>query len=598
MTSPPTISPSTSVNSPHPLLGYSEFVLDARFDKFWRTTWGKPRNEVFAKLSHRDKEYEYLSVLPPKNSNPEFNNRISNVTGILMCSEYGTLWRDLTSELEGIETGSPTLPRPDPSPWDQMNEHLGKPWHDGHFHNDDGSPVLWGDWEIQGDTIEDGSEGALADGPLFRVFQIIGQSGIGKSMSLYIVLALRLMDSKPTFLQTQQGEAHFFCSSGTYKVALPERPSWGKKLTVQEMLLFDSDAEVAKPDNFWSYDAPIPIVEACSPRDERTRWCRKMSVTRWYMRPMSLAEFLAASTLQSQSLKMEQELLEQCYNTFGPNAREAYDYCGQPDGILQYESDIVEAIKSTSSNALRAVLLKSSYSYDTSLSHHLMLVTAGPTRYLHRAGLVTNQIYELVRNQYESDKDCRIIDLFSVFCYPETCVSAGYIFKDTMHRILKRGMCLEVWTMSDTNTGTKNRLYDTNMDYPTQWLRIGDVVELLENQVATGPLPSDVFGRKDELLQGVYCQPLDSNTAAFDAYFWSAPEKTIWMFQFTVSKEHDAKHSGLQWIKERAPDDIKIKIVVFSPQKTVRLAIQKTSPNVDAVYHVYMHDIEALAQGH
>ncbi|KAK7437489.1 hypothetical protein VKT23_018561 [Stygiomarasmius scandens] len=142
MSSSSNISPSTCLNLPHPLLGYSEFVLNAAFDEFWRTTWGKPRNEVFSVLSHGQKEYEYLKVLPPKSSNPEFYTRTSSPQGILMCSEYDALWKDLTSELEGVTTGLPTLPRPDPSPWDQMNEHLGKPWLDRHFRNDDGSEVL------------------------------------------------------------------------------------------------------------------------------------------------------------------------------------------------------------------------------------------------------------------------------------------------------------------------------------------------------------------------------------------------------------------------------------------------------------------------
>jgi len=114
--------------------------------------------------------------------------------------------------------------------------------------------------------------------------------------------------------------------------------------------------------------------------------------------------------------------------------------------------------------------------------------------------------------------------------------------------------------------------------------------------VTTESLCSHVFGKEEQLLQGTYRQPRDSNTAAFDAYFWNAPEKTIWMFQFAVSQEHDAKESGLQWIRERVPNNVKIKFVVFAPHKKVRLSIQMTSPKVDAVYHAYTHDIEALAQ--
>jgi len=316
LTISPTISPSTFMNTPHPLLGYPEFILNEEFNEFWRTTWGESRTDVFAKLSHRGKEYEYLKVLPPRHYNPGFNN-MSMPQAVLMCSEYDALWKDLTSELNGIDTGLPTLSRPDPSPWDQMNEHLGKPWHYGYFHNDDGSQVLLSELDDGENTLDDG-ENTMDDGsgdPVSRVFTIIGQPGIGasiesnkllhqlsriligKSMSLYVVLALRLMGSKPTFLQTQKGEAHFFCSSGAYKVMLPERghPSWARNLTTEEVLLFDSNKEVKRPDDFWS-STPNPIVLACSPtpKNERIGWTKDMSVTEWYMRPMSLREFLAA----------------------------------------------------------------------------------------------------------------------------------------------------------------------------------------------------------------------------------------------------------------------------------------------------------------
>ncbi|KAK7444095.1 hypothetical protein VKT23_015493 [Stygiomarasmius scandens] len=594
------------MNTPHPLLGYPEFILSEEFNEFWRTTWGQSRTDVFAKLSHRGKEYEYLKVLPPRHSNPGFNS-MSMPQAVLICSEYDALWKDLTSELNGIDTGLPTVSRPDPSPWDQMNEHLGKPWHHGYFHNDDGSQVLFSELD-DGENILDDGENTMDDGsgdPVSRVFTIIGQPGIGKSMSLYVVLALRLIDSKPTFLQTQKGEAHFFCSSGAYKVMLPERghPSWARNLTTEEVLLFDSNKEVKQPDDFWS-STPNPIVLACSPtpKDERIGWTKDMSVTEWYMRPMSLREFLAASTLQTfDSLKQQrqQDLLERCYNALGPNARRAYHYCKLPTGIERYENVIKQKIKKMTSHELRVVLSTSSEVDDRSISQYLMLITAGPRRYYPRVGFVTSHVYGLVRDQYEREKSCRIIDLFSVFRnQPETRASAEYIFKDTMHRILKRGICLEVRPMIDTGTGTKNHLYDTQVDHPTQWLRIGDVVQLLENRVTTESLCSHVFGKEEQLLQGTYCQPRDSNTAAFDAYFWNAPEKTIWMFQFAVSQEHDAKESGLQWIRERVPNNVKTKFVVFAPHKKVRLSIQMTSPKVDAVYHAYTHDIEALAQGH
>jgi hypothetical protein len=101
------------------------------------------------------------------------------------------------------------------------------------------------------------------------------------------------MARKPTFLQSKQDVVVFFCSSGVYQVRLTEEPDWAQKLTEEELFLFDSNELVKKPAHFWACSL-APIVVAASPNSERTYWARKMPVKKWYMRPMSLNEFLAA----------------------------------------------------------------------------------------------------------------------------------------------------------------------------------------------------------------------------------------------------------------------------------------------------------------
>jgi hypothetical protein len=112
-------------------------------------------------------------------------------------------------------------------------------------------------------------------------------------MSLYFILVQRLMAQKPTFLQSKQDVVFFFCSSGVYQVRLTEEPDWAQKLTEEELFLFDSNELVKKPADFWRLFR-VPIVVAASPKSERTQWARKIKVKKWYMRPMSLNEFLAA----------------------------------------------------------------------------------------------------------------------------------------------------------------------------------------------------------------------------------------------------------------------------------------------------------------
>ncbi|KAK7470969.1 hypothetical protein VKT23_002383 [Stygiomarasmius scandens] len=627
----------------HPLLQHSEFCPAEDYHPFWLGTWGKPRKKVFARLKHQKERYEYLKILPPKNSNPEFYSYTSRAKGVMVLSEYQALCNDLTNELMGMDTGLPTLMRSDPSPWDHWNELQEKPWRDGFFRNEDGSEVVLSPLDFRkgascvdltcqpGDdddatddatdddatddgTMDDAENDAAEDGATFRVFQIIGQPGIGmfitsdkfsisrydshrdtgKSMSLYVILAQRLMESKPTFLQNTHGEAVFFCSSGAYRVQLTERPVWATKLK-EEMLLLDSNVEVQSPANFWRR-TPVPIVEAASPRSERIEWAEKMASKQWYMRPMSLKEFLAASTLQSQ--KVDESALKFFYATYGPNARNAYHRCRGQTGLDSHHLFIQDKIRGFTSEQLRSVFKEATDTKNDSVSHHIMLITAGPTRTRYRSGFITRHIFQLARERYENDKDCRIIDLFSLFNSQETTrASAGYIFEDTIHRILKKGICLQARKMRDT-TGPKNNIYKTNLDHPVQWLVVGSTVQLsLRSAPPSGPLPFSVFeGHDNELQRGVYCQPKSPNNATFDAYFWNEAQRIIWMLQFTVSDEHDVKQSGVQWIKDRAPDDVQIRFVIFSSQEHARLVIPKTAPKMDYIYHVYVSDLEALAK--
>ncbi|THV05776.1 hypothetical protein K435DRAFT_849763 [Dendrothele bispora CBS 962.96] len=85
-----------------------------------------------------------------------------------------------------------------------------------------------------------------------------------------------------------------------------------------------------------------------------------------------------------------------------------------------------------------------------SVSHFVMLITAGPMRDSFRSGFISRDVFQLA---HESQ--------------PTTRASAGYIFEDSMHRILKKGACLQLRKMRDSGTGKKNTIYTTGKnDFP------------------------------------------------------------------------------------------------------------------------------------
>ncbi|THU93911.1 hypothetical protein K435DRAFT_180759 [Dendrothele bispora CBS 962.96] len=425
----------------------------------------------------------------------------------------------------------------------------------------------------------------------FRVFQILGQPGIGKSMSLYVILAQRLMAQKPTFFQNKPGVVVFFCSTGAYEVRVTEEPDWGEKLTEEELFLFDSNETVLQPAVFWRF-FPVPIVEAVFPRPQSTYWARKMTVKEWYMRPMSLNEFLVASRFQSQEI--DKTRLALFYTKYGPNARQAYHQCRHPDGLEEHMQGI--RFKLPSEKLSSMITEYSSHLNPNSVSHFIKLVTAGPTRDSYRSGFISRDVFQLVREQYEKDKNHRLEDLFLFLnSQPTTRATAGYIFEDSMHRILKKGACLQLRKMHDSGPGKTNTVYITG--HPAEWLQVGPTIQLSERRDFTvGPLPVQFYDHTEVLHRGVYGQPTHPINAAFDAYFWNETQKTVWMLQFTVAKEHDVKPSGVEWIKGKIPDGVKIRFVVFSPEEHVCLRVPKTITELTYIYHVHIPNLESLIQ--
>lgn len=64
---------------------------------------------------------------------------------------------------------------------------------------------------------------------------------------------------------------------------------------------------------------------------------------------------------------------------------------------------------------------------------------------------------------------------------------------------------------------------------------------------------------------------------------------------FTVSDEHDVKPSGIQWIKGKIPDGVRIKFVVFSSED-VRLIVPKETSEIECYYHVHIPSVDVLDQ--
>ncbi|KAK7462242.1 hypothetical protein VKT23_007847 [Stygiomarasmius scandens] len=566
---------------------HSQFTKETsgRYLDFWFHTWGHEHHQqkvdqVFIELP-ADKNYKYFNVkLLPSDEEPAIT---STLQGVLIFSEYKRFLYDLKDMFDGRADDFATGARSDPSSWDSWNEMEGIEWRDGSFWDEDGSEIV-SERQVRPGSVAQ-VENRRIDIP--RVVQVIGQPGIGKSLLLYIILAHRLLQSKATFLHSAPGEALYFCSDGVYRFTPPMRSDrWIYELTEKDVMLFDSGPKLPTPEGHWLH-TPMRIIESASPREHRLDWIRKLGGTShycWFMRPMSSREFLMAATLQEPP--PDPNLLRMFYRDFGPNARDAYVTCRNYRRYNQYIETIEDKIKSVSCDQLRTIFYSAAgLHYNDTVTHSVILVTAGPRRYQHRTGFVSRYIYELVSTRYNGG---HIIDLFSVFHQDaRTRASAGYVFEDFMHQILEQGACLEMRIMSDTETGrNKNLIYRPDLTQPTEYLEIPSSVtaHLYSSDEAT-------------LRPGLYCKPAISDAATLDSYYWNQAKGIIWVFQFTVYERHDVKEGDTNWIMGRAQKqapNAKINYVAFSPLNNLRLAVPHptsgSSRTFDGIHHVYMHD--------
>ncbi|THU75282.1 hypothetical protein K435DRAFT_881175, partial [Dendrothele bispora CBS 962.96] len=147
-----------------------------------------------------------------------------------------------------------------------------------------------------------------------------------------------------------------------------------------------------------------------------------------------------------------------------------------------------------------------------------------------------------------------------------------------------------------------NVIFRPDFDKPTESLELAPSVT------------AHLYSRFEEVLRpDLYCRPSISDAATLDSYYWDQAGGIIWLFQFTVSENHDAKQEGTKWIMNRAEKqatNAKINYVALSPSNNLRLAIPVPSPpphpsknsdsaprstsgssrTFDGVYHVYMRD--------
>ncbi|EJC99432.1 uncharacterized protein FOMMEDRAFT_160480 [Fomitiporia mediterranea MF3/22] len=398
---------------------------------------------------------------------------------------------------------------------------------------------------------------------------VTGTPGIGKSLFLYYILALRLLAQKSTVLLYRKGRCLIFHACGIYSMTLDQLDTVVYRLPMETWFLVDSNEDVGPAPLFLfkrCRTTPRLIVVATSPRSERMTFRDDLESPRLWMRPFKEKELYEAMGTQVRRRKEMQ--LRAFYEEFGPMARGAFRFAGNPDRYLKV---IQEKLGPASSQNLRKGIAQVPYGYfEDTLSHKVLVAYPTddsdrtefnitiPTRKL--ADLTISRLLE--ENMQEARAICALFLLNQ-----KTRAVAGHLLESFALRVLPDGGQWGMTKMDRTDAPPKNSHWKRNPAGEEHVLRIGHKDVFL--QILQGDpdaLASETFVpvgyryfKKDSPPPqeiGFYTL-VAANQPTFDAVARvNDAAKPFVIFQMTCAKTHKLSSIGLNWLGQGKVDVI------------------------------------------
>ncbi|KAF8224751.1 hypothetical protein L208DRAFT_1380972 [Tricholoma matsutake] len=251
------------------------------------------------------------------------------------------------------------------------------------------------EWDITWDYAVKARAGGFSN------FIIVGQTGIGKTLSLYYFLARCLALGLTTFFQDALDYVWLFDKSGVH--SLDSKMTWVEIRDLSEdstaWALVDSNSFVKDPAPvLFGHESPFFIVEAASPRKHRWAWVKYHGSTRYfYANPFSLEEILQGNLLQPRSSN-EADLREFFIN-YGPSARECYTVTSPENGLKPYRLRLEQAITRMPWDDIDRVVTAEDFEakFDDETSFLIVLIRpADDQRISCRATIITRTILRLL----------------------------------------------------------------------------------------------------------------------------------------------------------------------------------------------------------
>ncbi|KAL5486097.1 hypothetical protein ACEPAI_7141 [Sanghuangporus weigelae] len=402
---------------------------------------------------------------------------------------------------------------------------------------------------------------------------VSGTSGIGKSLFLIVVLALRLLAGQTTVYQFRKDEFILFHADGVYHsekmkndlLFLPQH-TW---------FLVDGNEENAVP--------PLSFLKACSsssrklimaasPRRDRFEFTTKeMGFRTVWMNPFSLEEYVAARGLQAPKTLPRERDLETFFRLYGPSVRAAYENAETPD---IYKRMVEGHIRRVSWDGVSRALddLAEGY-FESEFSHRVLIAKRLHDQplefYVEFASRINAELVLETFMRRETEYGNKLYRLF--LKAPKARASAGNLLEALSLNMFPLG---GQWQMRRMKKNAKRRRDQDNQHWvidetsPAFTLLIGHegrAVEILPGEQSTeSRVFSSVrrveYGRSPsppaQDRAGFYIPDAD-NQESFDAWIYEPSTNHTVILQCTVKvSTYDIKTKGLKWLNKHTVDVI------------------------------------------
>ncbi|PBK62927.1 hypothetical protein ARMSODRAFT_963774 [Armillaria solidipes] len=306
----------------------------------------------------------------------------------------------------------------------------------------------------------DGFANGIAD----RAFIVLGDPGIGKTLFLYYLLIMRLIDGQPTALQIDRTDHfHVFDATGVYIVShdfpLEEyvpKGTWA---------LVDGNISIPGATNIFSQPhSPFFVVHACSPRPSLIEYAKKKArQTQYFILPFSWKEILLCRSLIRPPGVPTEIDISRWYDTFGPSARDCYNQT--PHSAINHRCEIsdllsyvnwVACLQNYRPQSPRSASLDESRSQDL----FLLILPRYHNPFSPAKVVITDHILSLFRVHHKRQFQVELQNAFELmYTHPRSRALLSHMFEDEVKLLLQKRVPRKVYSMKKGIKGTKNQVY-------------------------------------------------------------------------------------------------------------------------------------------